>query len=62
VISLCRDWGIPVVVLYGGGYNRVEGMTTELHCQTVRAAARRFEREAAVTGEPELNPATHAVP
>jgi acetoin utilization deacetylase AcuC-like enzyme len=45
VISLCRDWGIPVVVLYGGGYNRAEGMTTELHCQTVRVAARRLTEE-----------------
>jgi acetoin utilization deacetylase AcuC-like enzyme len=47
VISLCRGWGIPVVVLYGGGYNRVEGMTTELHCQTVRVAAGWANGEAA---------------
>lgn len=56
VISLCLDWDVPVVVLYGGGYNRVEGMTTELHCQTVRVAAARFaERRASVrrdTGVP----------
>jgi acetoin utilization deacetylase AcuC-like enzyme len=44
-IDLCRDWGIPTVVLYGGGYNKVEGMTTELHCQTIRVAADRFSRE-----------------
>ncbi|HLL91038.1 MAG TPA: histone deacetylase, partial [Tepidisphaeraceae bacterium] len=44
-IDLCRDWGIPTVVLYGGGYNKVEGMTTELHCQTVRVAVQRFARE-----------------
>ena len=37
-IGLCRGWHVPTVVLYGGGYNRVEGMTTELHCQTVRVA------------------------
>ncbi len=30
------------------GTTRVEGMTTELHCQTVRAAARRFAAERAV--------------
>jgi acetoin utilization deacetylase AcuC-like enzyme len=49
VISLCRGWDIPVVVLYGGGYNRAEGMTTELHCQTVRVAAARFgERRAGI--------------
>ena len=45
VVGLCRGWGIPLVVLYGGGYNRVEGMTTELHCQTVRVAAERFRDE-----------------
>ncbi len=44
-IALCRGWGVPTVVLYGGGYNKVDGMTTELHCQTVRAAARRFAAE-----------------
>ncbi len=38
-IGLCRGWGIPTVVLYGGGYNKVAGMTAELHCQTVRVAA-----------------------
>ena len=44
-IGLCRDWSIPTVVLYGGGYNKAEGMTTELHCQTVRVAAARFAAE-----------------
>ena len=44
-INLCRRWSIPTVVLYGGGYNKVEGMTTELHCQTVRVAADRFRVE-----------------
>jgi acetoin utilization deacetylase AcuC-like enzyme len=38
-IGLLRGWQIPTVVLYGGGYNKVEGMTAELHCQTVRIAA-----------------------
>ena len=46
-IDLCRGWHIPTAVLYGGGYNKVEGMTTELHCQTVRVAAARFARERA---------------
>ena len=40
-INLCRHWHIPTVVLYGGGYNKAEGMTTELHCQTIRVAAER---------------------
>ena len=44
-IGQCRDRAIPTVVLYGGGYNKVEGMTAELHCQTVRIAAARFEEE-----------------
>ena len=44
-IGLCRRWSIPTVVLYGGGYNKVDGMTTELHCQTVRVAAERFAAE-----------------
>ena len=46
-IAQCRDRRIPTVVLYGGGYNKVDGMTTELHCQTVRVAAERFQRERA---------------
>ena len=44
-IDLIRDLNIPTVVLYGGGYNKVEEMTTELHCQTMRAAAARFAGE-----------------
>lgn len=44
-IDLCRGWNIPTVVLYGGGYNKGEGMTTELHCQTVRVAKRRYDSE-----------------
>jgi acetoin utilization deacetylase AcuC-like enzyme len=44
-IDQSRDRQIPTVVLYGGGYNKVDGMTTELHCQTVRIAAARFEEE-----------------
>jgi len=38
-IGLLRGWDIPTVVLYGGGYNKVEGMTTALHCQTIAIAA-----------------------
>jgi acetoin utilization deacetylase AcuC-like enzyme len=44
-IDLLRGWGIPMVVLYGGGYNKAEGMTTELHCQTIRIAAQRHRSE-----------------
>ncbi len=47
-IALCRGWSIPTVVLYGGGYNRVERMTTDLHCQTVRVAKRRYDSDRAV--------------
>ncbi len=41
-IGLLRKWNIPTVVLFGGGYNKTEGMTTELHCQTIRIAAEAF--------------------
>jgi acetoin utilization deacetylase AcuC-like enzyme len=41
-IDLVRDWQIPLVTLYGGGYNRDVDVTTELHCQTVRVVAERF--------------------
>lgn len=44
-IDLCRGHGIPTVVLYGGGYNKLPDMTTELHCQTIRIAAKRFAAE-----------------
>lgn len=46
-IGLCRDWGIPVCVVYGGGYNKVEGMTAELHVQTIAVAAERYAAERA---------------
>lgn len=44
-IGLARGWGIPTVVVYGGGYNRTPGMTGRLHVQTVRIAAERLEAE-----------------
>lgn len=44
-IDLLRGWGIPTVVVYGGGYNRTPGMTAKLHVQTVRIAAERFAGE-----------------
>ena len=44
-INLCRDMGIPTVIVYGGGYNREEGMTARLHVHTIRAAAERWEAE-----------------
>jgi acetoin utilization deacetylase AcuC-like enzyme len=40
VIHLCRRWGIPLCVVYGGGYNRDPDVTAQLHVQTVLAAAR----------------------
>ena len=48
-INLCRDFSIPTVVLYGGGYNKTEGMTTQLHCQTIRLAAARFAFDQRIT-------------
>ena len=44
-IDLCRNWGIPVVCLYGGGYNRERLVTAQLHCQTIRIAADRWRME-----------------
>ncbi|MFT3787770.1 MAG: histone deacetylase [Tepidisphaeraceae bacterium] len=44
-IDLCRDWGIPVALVYGGGYNKTLGMTTALHVQSARVASERFRRE-----------------
>jgi acetoin utilization deacetylase AcuC-like enzyme len=44
-IELLRGWGIPTVVVYGGGYNKTPGMTAKLHVQTVRIAADRLAAE-----------------
>ena len=41
-IHAARRWDIPTVVVYGGGYNRTEGMTADLHVQTIRVAASYF--------------------
>ena len=38
-ISAARQWAIPTVIVYGGGYNRTPGMTAQLHVQTLRVAA-----------------------
>jgi acetoin utilization deacetylase AcuC-like enzyme len=44
VLTTCRRHCIPTVTVYGGGYNRVEGMTAKLHVQTVTAAAEAIGR------------------
>lgn len=44
-IALCRDWNIPIVILYGGGYHPMPGMTAALHCQTVEVAVARWRAE-----------------
>ena len=41
-VKAARRWGIPVTVIYGGGYNREEGMTAKLHVQTIDVAATHF--------------------
>jgi acetoin utilization deacetylase AcuC-like enzyme len=38
-MELCRGWGVPTVVTYGGGYNKAPDGTTNLHVQTIRIAA-----------------------
>lgn len=54
-IDLLRDWGIPTVVVYGGGYHRVAGMTAVLHVQTVHVTAARLARERGVPAPPPLD-------
>lgn len=39
VVALFRERALPLVVLYGGGYNREPAHTAQLHAQTLRAAA-----------------------
>lgn len=44
-LELLRGWGIPTVVVFGGGYHRVPGMTAVLHLQTIHTAASRWAAE-----------------
>ncbi len=39
VAHLCQRWEVPLVVTYGGGYNRQAGMTGRLHANTVQTVA-----------------------
>lgn len=41
-IMLARKFSAPTVVVYGGGYNRINGMTAMLHVQTITVAADYF--------------------
>lgn len=38
VLSLCREWNLPVVVTFAGGYATDVDDTVEAHCQTIRVA------------------------
>ncbi len=38
VLGLCREWSIPVVVTFAGGYAADLDDTVEAHCPTVRVA------------------------
>jgi acetoin utilization deacetylase AcuC-like enzyme len=40
VLELCREYAAPTVIVYGGGYNRVPGMTAKLHAQSILLANR----------------------
>ena len=42
VIDWCLTRHLPLVVLYGGGYHRVPGMTARLHANTITLAATLF--------------------
>jgi acetoin utilization deacetylase AcuC-like enzyme len=44
-IDLLRNWEIPTVIVYGGGYNKTPGMTGQLHVQTIAIAAGRYQHE-----------------
>ncbi len=56
VMRYVRGWGIPCAVVYGGGYNRQQGMTAWLHTQAVWCAAERWciERGLTVPDLPDL--------
>jgi acetoin utilization deacetylase AcuC-like enzyme len=45
VLNLLRDWGVPTVILYGGGYQPTTERTATLHAEGVRAARRRWDFE-----------------
>lgn len=43
VCETCRSLGLPLAILYGGGYNRHPGFTAKIHRNTVRLAKEVFE-------------------
>jgi acetoin utilization deacetylase AcuC-like enzyme len=42
VVEWCLQRGVPLAVLYGGGYHREPGMTARLHASTITTAAKSF--------------------
>jgi acetoin utilization deacetylase AcuC-like enzyme len=42
VVEWCLQRGLPLAVLYGGGYHREPGMTARLHANTITTAAKLF--------------------
>jgi acetoin utilization deacetylase AcuC-like enzyme len=42
VVEWCLQRGLPLAVLYGGGYHREPGMTARLHANTITTAAQSF--------------------
>ncbi|MDB5325082.1 MAG: deacetylase [Phycisphaerales bacterium] len=45
-IRAARKWDIPTVIVYGGGYNRTDGMTANLHVRTIHEASKLFKARA----------------
>jgi acetoin utilization deacetylase AcuC-like enzyme len=43
IFDLCREAGLPVVVVMAGGYGRVVADTVDIHFQTVCAAVEQFK-------------------
>jgi len=44
VLQCCEQFAAPVVVVYGGGYNRMPGKTAALHAQSIRLARDSFTK------------------
>ena len=47
-LKLCHRWHVPTTIVYGGGYNRTEGFTAQLHVQTIRVAAELIRQDDAI--------------
>ena len=58
VIDLLRNWTIPTIVLYGGGYQPTADQTAALHANAVRTAATRRANEQRTADQQRPQPRT----